>query len=88
MFATFNTSDVRLDSHDGCQRYKLMLQADPPDHEKIPEGDAIGAADVFLSCFYKEHQFFRMGYFVNNEYIDPELKDNPPPVASISSGNQ
>jgi histone chaperone ASF1 len=51
-----------------------MLQAEPPDPEKIPKGDVIGATAVFMSCFYKEHQFFREGNFFNNEYIDPELK--------------
>lgn len=51
-----------------------MLQAEPPDPEKIPKGDVIGDTAVFLSCFYKEHQFFKVGNFVNNEYIDPELE--------------
>jgi histone chaperone ASF1 len=57
-----------------------VFQADQPDPEKIPVADAIGVTAVLLTCSYKEHEFVRVGYFVNNDYIDLELKDNPPPV--------
>jgi histone chaperone ASF1 len=62
-------------------KHKFVFQADQPDPEKIPVADAIGVTAVLLTCSYKEHEFVRVGYFVNNDYIDdPELKDNPPPV--------
>jgi histone chaperone ASF1 len=35
---------------------------------------------VLLTCSYKEHEFVRVGYFVNNDYTDPELRENPPAV--------
>lgn len=61
-------------------KHKFVFQADQPDPEKIPVADAVGVTAVLLTCSYKEHEFVRVGYFVNNDYSDPELKDNPPPV--------
>lgn len=31
-----------------------------------------------LTCSYRGHEFVRVGYFINNEYTDPELRENPP----------
>ena len=56
----------------------LFLQADPPDTNKIPKEDAVGVTVVLLTCSYKTQEFIRVGYYVNNEYVDPELKENPP----------
>lgn len=33
---------------------------------------------VLLTCSYRGHEFVRVGYFINNEYTDPELRENPP----------
>ena len=59
-------------------KHKFVFQADHPNPEKIPVADAIGVTAILLTCSYKDHEFVRVGYFVNNEYTDPELKDNPP----------
>ena len=56
----------------------LMLQADPPDVAKIPIADALGVTVVLLTCAYKGQEFVRVGYFINNEYTEQELKENPP----------
>lgn len=56
----------------------LFLQAGPPDIAKIPYKDAVGVTVVLLTCSYKTKEFIRVGYYVNNEYNDPELKENPP----------
>ena len=56
----------------------LSLQADPPDITKIPVQDATGVTVVLLTCGYRTQEFIRVGYYVNNEYADPELKENPP----------
>ena len=61
-------------------KHKFIFQADNPDPEKIPVADAIGVTAVLLTCSYKDHEFVRVGYFVNNDYTDPELRDNPPAV--------
>ena len=45
---------------------------------KIPVQDATGVTVVLLTCGYRNQEFIRVGYYVNNEYGDPELKENPP----------
>lgn len=44
----------------------------------IPESDLVGVTVVLIVCSYNEQEFVRVGYYVNNEYEDPELKENPP----------
>lgn len=56
----------------------VCFQADPPNVSRIPENDAIGVTVVLLTCLYRGQEFIRVGYFINNEYSDPELKENPP----------
>lgn len=34
---------------------------------------------VLLTCSYRGQEFVRVGYFINNDYTDPELKNVPPP---------
>lgn len=59
-------------------RHMFVFQADPPDPNKIPVQDAVGVTVVLLTCSYRNKEFIRVGYYVNNEYTDPELKENPP----------
>ncbi|KAK8758754.1 histone chaperone asf1 [Amblyomma americanum] len=59
-------------------RHMFVFQADPPDPNKIPVQDAVGVTVVLLTCSYRGKEFIRVGYYVNNEYTDPELKENPP----------
>lgn len=55
-----------------------FFQADPPDVSRIPVNDALGVTVVLLTCSYRGHEFVRVGYFINNEYTDMELRENPP----------
>ncbi|XP_017787139.1 PREDICTED: histone chaperone asf1b [Nicrophorus vespilloides] len=59
-------------------KHMFMFQADPPNVSRIPENDAIGVTVVLLTCLYKGQEFIRVGYFINNEYSDPEMRENPP----------
>uniref|UniRef100_V5HDB8 Putative asf1 like histone chaperone n=1 Tax=Ixodes ricinus TaxID=34613 RepID=V5HDB8_IXORI len=59
-------------------RHMFVFQADPPDPSKIPVQDAVGVTVVLLTCSYRGREFIRVGYYVNNEYADPDLKENPP----------
>lgn len=43
------------------------------------EQDAVGVTIVLLTCSYRGQEFVRVGYFINNDYTDPELKNVPPP---------
>jgi histone chaperone ASF1 len=56
----------------------FCFKACPPDPNRIPREDAVGVTVVLLTCSYKNREFIRVGYYVNNEYMDPELKENPP----------
>ncbi|KAI8041528.1 histone chaperone asf1 [Drosophila gunungcola] len=60
-------------------RHIFVFQADPPDVSKIPEQDAVGVTIVLLTCSYRGQEFVRVGYYVNNDYADPEMRENPPP---------
>jgi len=59
-------------------KHMFVFQAEPPNVTRIPENDALGVTVVLLTCSYKAQEFIRVGYFINNEYSDPELKENPP----------
>jgi hypothetical protein len=58
----------------------LLFQATPPDTSKIPLQDAVGVTVVLLTCSYRNKEFIRVGYYVNNEYDEPEMKEVPPTV--------
>jgi histone chaperone ASF1 len=48
---------------------KFVLQADAPNFEKLPENDVLGVTVVLVTCSYKDREFVRIGYYVNNEYM-------------------
>eukprot|EP01132_Coremiostelium_polycephalum_P004972 gene4972-6193_t len=55
---------------------QFVFEVDPPDSNRIPKDDLIGVTLVFLICLYKGEEFIRVGYYVNNEYMDQEMRDN------------
>lgn len=59
-------------------RHMFVFEADPPTPSRIPREDVLGVTVVLLTCSYRQQEFIRVGYYVNNEYIDPELRENPP----------
>ncbi|CAH1111996.1 unnamed protein product [Psylliodes chrysocephalus] len=59
-------------------KHMFVFQADPPNVSRIPENDAIGVTVVLLTCSYRGQEFIRVGYFINNEYSDPEMRENSP----------
>ena len=38
---------------------------------------------ILLSCAYLEKEFIRVGYYVNNDYTDEALRENPPAVPDL-----
>ena len=55
---------------------KFVLQSDAPNFLTVPEYDILGVTVVLVTCSYKEQEFVRVGYYVNNEYTeeyDPEV---------------
>lgn len=57
---------------------KFAFTADPPDLTKIPDTEILGVTVVLLSCAYDDREFVRVGYYVNNEYTDESLANDPP----------
>jgi hypothetical protein len=43
----------------------------------------MGVTALIISVSYKEQEFFRVGYYIYNTYIDPELIENPPETVLI-----
>ncbi len=46
--------------------------------ELIPKSELIGLTVILLSCSFKEQEFVKIGYYVNIDYEDEELRENPP----------
>jgi hypothetical protein len=44
----------------------------------LPESEIVGVTGLLLTCSYNNQEFFRVGYYVNNYYEEPELNENPP----------
>lgn len=59
-------------------RHKFVFTADPPNPQKIPISDVVGVTVILLTCSYRSQEFIRVGYYVSNEYTDPELQETPP----------
>ena len=58
----------------------FVLQANAPDLTKIPPADLLGITAILISCHYRNQEFIRVGYYLKNEYTDPEMQVNPPEV--------
>ncbi|KAJ1956886.1 Histone chaperone asf1 [Dipsacomyces acuminosporus] len=59
---------------------KFVFEADAPQVDKIPKEDIIGVTVILLTCSYKEKEFVRIGYYVDNAYTDEQLIAEPPAV--------
>ena len=65
---------------------KFVLQADAPDPSQLAQDDLLGVTVVLVTCSYKEREFVRVGYYVNNEYHDPNAPLPVPPTAAPAVG--
>ena len=54
----------------------FVFEAPPPNPALIPEKDLMEVTVLLLSALYREREFIRIGYYVNNEYSaeQPQLK--------------
>jgi histone chaperone ASF1 len=57
---------------------KFIFEADPPKTSNIPDTEIIGVTVILLTCSYDGREFVRVGYYVNNEYTDEALVNEPP----------
>lgn len=57
---------------------KFLFEAAPPNPDLIPKDNLVSITVMILSCSYREREFVQVGYYVNNDYDTPELRENPP----------
>ncbi|KAL0077962.1 histone chaperone [Phycomyces blakesleeanus] len=57
---------------------KFIFAADAPKIELLPKNNLLEVTVVLLSCAYNDQEFVRIGYYVNNEYMDEEMRLEPP----------
>ncbi|CAG8504345.1 16084_t:CDS:2, partial [Acaulospora colombiana] len=57
---------------------QFIFQVPAPNPERIPQNEILDVTVIIITCSYKEQEFVRVGYYVNNEYMDEELRENPP----------
>ncbi|KAI7082740.1 Histone chaperone [Hortaea werneckii] len=57
---------------------KFIFEADPPNTTRIPATEILGVTVILLTCSYDDREFVRVGYYVNNEYEDETLANEPP----------
>jgi histone chaperone ASF1 len=63
--------------------YKFTFTADAPDTSRIPPQDLVGVTAILLTCSYKDKEFVRVGYYVNVEYVDEQLRETPPDIPQL-----
>ncbi|KAG5621223.1 hypothetical protein H5410_006441 [Solanum commersonii] len=63
--------------------FRFVLQADPPDPARIRAEDILGVTVLLLTCSYMGQEFVRIGYYVNNDYNDENLRQQPPQTVKI-----
>ncbi|KAL7694859.1 putative histone chaperone ASF1 [Plasmopara halstedii] len=63
---------------------KFVFQSDPPNPDMIPDEDKVGVTVALVTCSYRGREFVRVGYYVNNDYADPFLLENPPARVDVS----
>ncbi|CAO1635645.1 unnamed protein product [Jaminaea pallidilutea] len=60
------------------------FEASSPSPALIPASDLLGVTVILLTASYKDQEFIRVGYYVNNEYEDQELRENPPEKVDLT----
>lgn len=54
---------------------KFVFTADPVDVSQIPGSDVLGVSVILLTASYDDREFVRVGFYSNNEYTKPELRE-------------
>jgi histone chaperone ASF1 len=58
---------------------KFVLQADPPAIDQLPPDEILGVTVVLVTCSYREKEFVRVGYYLNNLYTGEYDESTGPP---------
>lgn len=60
------------------------FEAAAPSPSKIPPEDLLGVTVILLTASYRDQEFIRVGYYVNNAYETEELRENPPEKVDLT----
>lgn len=63
---------------------KFVFETPPPNPSTIPTDEILGITAILLTCSYRDQEFIKIGYYVNNEYTDPEMIENPPQTPDVA----
>nr|CAJ20614.1 chromatin assembly protein, putative [Toxoplasma gondii RH] len=62
----------------GVLAFEFAVNA--PDYTKMDPSSVVGMQAVLVCALYKQQEFMRIGYYLNNAYSDTVLRENPPDV--------
>ncbi|CAG8473094.1 3689_t:CDS:2 [Diversispora eburnea] len=62
---------------------QFIFQAPAPNPDRIPPNEILDVTVIIITCSYKDQEFVRVGYYVNNEYSEEELRENPPSIVVL-----
>lgn len=63
---------------------KFVLQADPPAIDQLPPNEILGVTVVLVTCSYREREFVRIGYYLNNLYTgEYDVESGPPSLPQL-----
>ncbi|CAJ0822912.1 8210_t:CDS:2 [Entrophospora sp. SA101] len=57
---------------------QFIFEAPAPNVDQIPSKDILDVTVILITCSYKNQEFVRVGYYVNNEYVEEALREEPP----------
>lgn len=57
---------------------KFVFEAPAPKWQDLPASEIRGVTVVLITCSYNEHEFVRIGYYVNTDYESQMHRDDPP----------
>lgn len=61
---------------------KFVFEAAAPNIHKLPSHEWLGTTIVLLQCSYRDQVFFRVGYFVKNDYTGDQLIEHPDSITA------
>ena len=62
----------------GVGIHSFVLQTERVNADRIPDKDKVGITAVLLTGSFNSKEFFRVGYYVNIQYEEAALNEEPP----------
>lgn len=59
---------------------RFLLDSPAPNPFLIPTEELLGITAILLTCSFRDQEFVKVGFYVNNEYVEEKLIECPPEV--------